>query len=87
MVTGGSLHIVRKRLDPLAVAVMTEQSRLGPVKAVLVQDGALADVPPGIQVWVSDEDVTARCLTTPHERIGYDEIARLVIEASTVMVW
>ena len=87
MVGGTPLHIVRKPLDPLAMAVLTEQSRLGPVGAVLVQDGALTDVPAGVQIWVSDEDVTARNFTTAHQRVGYDEIARLVIEASTVMVW
>lgn len=87
MVVGTPLHIVRRRLDALAVAVMTEQSRQGPVGAVLVEDGALTEVPSGVQVWVSDEDVTARNLTTPYQRIGYEEIARLVIEASTVMVW
>jgi len=87
MVAGAPLHIVRKRVDPLAVAVIAEQRRQGPVGVVLVQDATLAEVPSGVQVWVSDEDVTARSLRTLHQRIGYEEIARLVVEASTVMIW
>ncbi len=87
MVSGGALHIVRKRGDALAAAVMTEQSRKGPVGVVLVQDGILADVPPSVEVYVNREDAAARGVDTPHCRVDYDEIARFVVDASTVTVW
>jgi sulfur transfer complex TusBCD TusB component (DsrH family) len=87
VVKGGALHIVRKRADPLAVAMITEQSRRGPVGVILVQDGVYSELPAPCEVCVNDEDVTARGVTTAYRRVGYDDIARLVLDASTVMVW
>ncbi len=81
------LHIVRRRADALATAMIEEQSRRGRVGVVLVQDGIFADMPASAEVYVNDEDVRARGVETVHHRVGYDEIARFVVDASTVMVW
>lgn len=81
------LHIVRRRADALATAMIEEQSRRGRVGVVLVQDGIFADMPASAEVCVNDEDVSARGVETVHRRVGYDEIARFVVDASTVMVW
>ena len=89
MVAGGALHIIRKRGDAFAAAVIAEQRRKGPVGVVLVQDGILADVSPSVDVdvYVNGEDAVARGVDTPYRRVGYEEIARFVADASSVMVW
>ncbi len=87
MVKGAALHIVRRRADGLALAVMAAQSRERGVEVVLVQDGVFADMPPSLSVCVSDEDVTARGIDTQHRRVGYDDIARMVCDAASVTVW
>jgi len=87
MVAGGALHIIRKRGDAFAAAVIAEQRRKGPVGVVLVQDGILADVLPSVDVYVNGEDAVARGVETPYRRVGYEEIARFVADASSVMVW
>jgi sulfur transfer complex TusBCD TusB component (DsrH family) len=87
MVAGGALHIIRKRGDAFAAAVIAEQRRKGPVGVVLVQDGILADVSPSVDVYVNGEDAVARGVETPYRRVGYEEIARFVADASSVMVW
>jgi sulfur transfer complex TusBCD TusB component (DsrH family) len=87
VVKGGALHIVRRRADALATAMIEEQSLRGRVGVVLVQDGIFADMPASAEVYVNDEDVKARGVETVHRRVGYDEIARFVVDASTVMVW
>ena len=81
------MHIIRKRSDALAAAVIAEQSRKGPVGVVLVQDGVFADLSSSVEMYVNGEDAAARGVDTPHRRVGYEEFARLVAEASTVMVW
>jgi len=86
-VKGGPLHIVRRRADALAAAMIADQGRRGPVGVVLVEDGVLANIPPGPSVWANADDVTARGITTPHRLIGYDEMAELVVAASRVTVW
>jgi hypothetical protein len=87
MVAGGALHIIRKRGDAFAAAVIAEQRRKGPVGVVLVQDGILTDVSPSVDVYVNGEDAAARGVDTPYRRVGYEEIARFVADASSVMVW
>jgi hypothetical protein len=87
MVKGTALHIVRRRADGLALAVMAAQSRERGVEVVLVQDGVFADMPPSFSVCVSDEDAAARGIDTQHRRVGYDDIARMVCDAASVTVW
>lgn len=81
------LHIVRKRADPMAMAVIAQQTRNERVGVVLVQDGVWADVPETVDVCVNQEDARARGVETRHRRVGYDEIAELVVAAARVMVW
>lgn len=85
--TGGILHLVRKRIDPTAAAVIARQSRLGPVGVVLMQDGVFAEIPGAVEVYVNHEDAAARGIETAHRKVGYEEIAAFVVSASRVMVW
>ncbi|MFZ5861278.1 MAG: hypothetical protein ACOYXR_00310 [Nitrospirota bacterium] len=87
MTGGRALHIVRRRADDVAWAVIAAQGRESPVDVVLVQDGVFAEPPAGTTVWVNDEDAQARGITTPHRQVGYDEIAGMVVNAATVTVW
>lgn len=87
MVGGRALHVVRRRADDMAWAVIAEQNRESPVDVLLVQDGVFAEPPAGVSVCANDEDVAARGLDTPHRRVGYDEIAGMVVNAATVRVW
>lgn len=81
------LHIVRRREDPLAMAVIAAQSQDRSVEVVLVQDGVFVELPGALAVSVSNDDVTARGIETPYRRVGYDDIAKMVCDASSVMVW
>jgi sulfur transfer complex TusBCD TusB component (DsrH family) len=67
--------------------MIEEQGRRGHVGVVLVQDGIFAAMPASAEVYVNDEDARARGVETVYRRVGYDEIARFVVDASTVMVW
>ncbi|MFZ5875288.1 MAG: hypothetical protein ACOYXU_02650 [Nitrospirota bacterium] len=87
MTGGRALHIVRRRADEMAWAVIAAQGRESGVDVLLVQDGVFAEPPAGTTVWVNDEDVAARGIETPHRRVGYDEIAGMVVNAATVTVW
>jgi sulfur transfer complex TusBCD TusB component (DsrH family) len=84
---GRALHIVRRRADETAWAVIAAQNRESGVDVVLVQDGVFAEPPDGTTVWVNDDDVAARGIETPHRRVGYDELAGMVVNAATVRVW
>jgi sulfur transfer complex TusBCD TusB component (DsrH family) len=87
VVKGRVLHIVRRRVDDLAWDVIAAQNGDAAVDVVLVQDGVFAEPPAGMAVVLSDEDVGARGIETPHRRVGYDEIAGMVVDAATVTVW
>ncbi len=87
MVEGCSLHIVRRRVDGLALSVIAAQSRERAVEVVLVQDGVFAELPASTPVCVNDEDATARGIDTPHRRVGYEDIAAMVCGAACVTVW
>jgi sulfur transfer complex TusBCD TusB component (DsrH family) len=71
----------------MAWAVIGAQGRESGVDVLLVQDGVYAEPPAGATVWVNDEDVAARGIETTHPRVGYDEIAGMVVKAATVTVW
>lgn len=87
MVDCRSLHIVRRRLDGLAVAVIAAQRRDRTVEVVLVQDGVFAQLPAETVVCVNDEDVTARGVDTSYRRVGYEHIAAMICGAERVTVW
>jgi hypothetical protein len=87
MVAGRALHIVRRRADGLAMSVIDAQSGARPVEVVLVQDGVFTDIPASPAVCVNGEDVVARGIDTPHRRVSYDELAKMVCEAACVTVW
>lgn len=69
------------------MSVIAAQSAARPVQVVFVQDGVFADIPASLAVCVNDEDVVARGIDTPHRRVGYAEIAKMVCDAASVTVW
>lgn len=69
------------------MSVIAAQSRDRAVEVLLVQDGVFAELPGTLAVCVNDEDVVARGMDTAYRRVGYDEIARMVCDASSVTVW
>jgi sulfur transfer complex TusBCD TusB component (DsrH family) len=69
------------------MSVIAAQSGARPVEVVLVQDGVFADIPAALTVCVNDDDVAARGIDTPHRRVSYDEIAKMVCDAACVTVW
>jgi hypothetical protein len=71
----------------LALAVIAAQGRDRAVDVLLVQDGVLAELPATFAVCVNDEDVAARGIDTTHRRVGYEEIAKMVCDATSVTVW
>jgi len=82
-----SLHLIRKVSDLLAEESIRAEALDGPVAVILVQDGVLNHTLFPGEVFVNQEDLDARAQESPHPKIDYREIARLVLEYDRTVVW
>jgi len=82
-----SLHLIRKTSDPLAEEAIAYEAQDGPVAILLIQDGVLNRHRFPGQVFVNQEDLEARAQASPHRKVTYEEIARMIVEYDRTVVW
>jgi sulfur transfer complex TusBCD TusB component (DsrH family) len=82
-----TLHLIRKSRDPLAEEAISHEARDGPVAVLLIQDGVLNRASFPGEIYVNREDLEARALESPHRKLDYTEIARLILQFDRTVVW
>jgi sulfur transfer complex TusBCD TusB component (DsrH family) len=82
-----TLHLIRKSRDPLAEEAISYEAREGSVSVLLIQDGVLNRSPFPGEVFVSLEDLEARAQESPHRKIDYTEIGRIILRHERTVVW
>ncbi len=90
----GSLHIIRRRNDRMAEAVVRSESSAegkgDSVAVLLIQDAVLARPDLGVPVYVNGLDLKARGLS-PEAAAGaavdYDRICKMILEHDRTVVW
>jgi len=84
-----TLHILRERNDPLALKAITTATNAadGEAGVLLLHDSVLSSLPEGIQVYACKDDVEARGVPVPHQKLGYTEIVKLLFQYDSVITW
>ena len=83
---GPVLHVMRRRDDGFAWEAVREHGGAD-AAVLLLQDAVAAEVPPGVRVLACREHLESRGIRTSARAVGYDEIARLLLEARAVICW
>ena len=82
-----SLHIIRRSDDNFAVQAVRFEKTGGKVAVLFVQDAVSSDIADVAPIYVSEPDLRARGMKSPHEAMDYEGMARLISEYDRVVVW
>jgi len=79
-----TLHILRNLDSRLAEEVIDQT---GGDRLLLIQDAVLHPGPFPCPVSVCQDDLAARNVTSPHQRVDYDAIRDLMLGHARVVLW
>ncbi len=83
------LHVIRKTNDHYAFDVIQRQRQAGEneVAVLLLQDAVLTPPDDEAGLFVCGDDAAARGVAPRGERVGYDDIVKMLLEYDSVVSW
>lgn len=86
-----TLHILRKRKDPLAeAAICAEAASAGKdpcVTVLLIQDAVLGNPAVPVSIYASIHDLQARGAMRDYTAINYEQICQMILNHDRTIVW